>query len=54
MHVTLVISVTPTLLSIPFQEGLAMKGEIARLKMELGLIIQAQKESERNVVVSAA
>ena len=30
-----------------------MKGEIARLKMELGLIIQAQKESERNAAVRA-
>ena len=33
------------------EEGPAMRGEVARLRMELGLVAQAQREREQHVVV---
>ena len=38
-------------LTMAAQEGIALKGEVSRLKMELGLTVQNQREAERRVTV---
>ena len=39
-------------LTVAAQEGLALRGEVSRLKMELGLTVQSQREASRRVAVS--